>query len=190
MRPVSRAARRVAVAMREVDRRRFLPAEYRSWAEVDEPVPIGHGGTNSQPSTVAYMLRLLDPRPGMHVLDVGSGSGWTSELLAWLIGPSGTVVASEIVPELVAMGRANITAPNVRTLQAVRGVLGAPDEAPFDRILVSADPGRMPDALVAQLAVGGRMVIPVAGAMLVVSHPRRGYAIHEAPGMFRFVPLV
>lgn len=179
-------------------RARFLPAGSRRLADVDEPVPIGHGQTNSQPSTVSDMLELLDVRPGMRVLDIGAGSGWTTALLAELTGPTGSVLGVERVPGLVATGAANLEKAHVpwaRILAAEPTRLGAPDEAPFDRILVSAMASRLPADLLAQLAPGGVMVIPVRGRMLrVVRRPPPDDAPEDAEvtehGAYRFVPLV
>ena len=184
----------VAAALRAVDRRSFLPRAQRRWAGQDRPLAIGHGQTNSQPSTVAAMLRLLDVRPGARVLDVGSGSGWTTALLAVLVGPEGSVLGVERDPDLAAWGAANVArerTPWARVATATRGVLGTPGER-YDRILVSAAAQALPRALVDQLAPGGRMVVPVRQTMVLVE------ADPEAPGGFRtsehgsysFVPLV
>lgn len=167
----------------------FLPANARSQASYDGPVRIAAGQTNSQPRTVADMLRLLDVRPGQRVLDVGSGSGWTTALLAHLVGPTGEVLGVELVPELVTFGRANLAAtdqPWASITPAAAGVLGLPDQAPYDRILVSAEPPELPAELVDQLADDGIMVIPVAGTMLRVRNPGRVVTKH---GRYRFVPL-
>lgn len=191
-----------------VRREHFLPQDQRAWAIADVPLPIGHGQTNSQPSTVADMLELLAPECGDTILDLGAGSGWTAALLAVIAGPEGRIVGVERHPELIARAReavrnsfaeaglgsdadAQSPAP-IDFVRAHPGVLGAPEFGPFDRILVSAGADHLPDALVEQLAVGGVMVIPVGEEMLRVE--RRGADIGSAEvtrhGRYRFVPLV
>lgn len=177
--------------MARLDRRAFLPADQHRFADLDLPLALGHGATCSQPTTVARMLELLDPCPGHQVLDVGSGSAWTTALLDLLTAPGGSVHAVELEPELVSIGTANlraagVTGPVVRL--AASGVLGDPDAAPFDRILVSAEADSLPAELVAQLADDGRMVIPVAGRMTVVDRSD-GETQTRAEGTYRFVPL-
>lgn len=167
----------------------FLPAHARSQASFDGPLRIAAGQTNSQPRTVADMLRLLEVGAGQRVLDVGTGSGWTTALLAHLVGPTGEVVGVELEPELVRFGQANLAAtdqPWASISQASDGVLGAPDRAPYDRILVSAEPDQLPASLVDQLADDAVMVIPVAGIMLRVTNP--GGLVTEH-GRYNFVPL-
>ena len=181
----------VRAAFDAVPRHGFLPSGSRRRAAYDGPIEIGHGQTNSQPKTVADMLRLLEVRPGDRVLDVGSGSGWTTALLAQLTGPSGRVRGVELLPELASWGADNLRSHNLPWADIVAAdpeVLGLPDHAPYDRILVSADPNRLPDALVAQLADPGRMVIPVASVMLVVDR-RAGEVSRRECGHYRFVPL-
>ena len=181
----------MADALRVVARERFLPEEQRPFASLDKPLPIGHGVTNSQPTTVANMLELLDPQPGDHVLDVGCGSGWTSALLAHLVGPSGRVIGVELIPEVLEFGRANVAGiEGVQLHQAKPGVLGWPAGGPYDRILVSADAGTFPDPLVAQLALGGVLVGPVHGEMLRVTRLLDGEIEVQRHGAYTFVPLV
>lgn len=179
----------VSVALDAWPRQGFLTARNRSRAAYDGPLEIGHGQTNSQPRTVAAMLRLLDVRPGQRVLDLGAGSGWTTALLAHLVGATGSVVGVELDPELVIFGSANLAA-TVQSWASVRqsedGVLGWPAGAPYDRILVSAEPRSLPPSLVEQVADDGVMVIPVAGEMLRVANPG---AVVTRHGRYRFVPL-
>ena len=176
-------------AFDRVPRAGFLPERDRGRASEDGPVPIGHDQTNSQPSTVAAMIRLLDVHPGQHVLDVGSGSGWTTALLGELVGPEGSVLGVERVPELVATSRVALAEGDLAWAPvrgAQEGVLGAPEEAPFDRILVSAEARELPDELVDQLAADGVMVVPVAGEMVRVAPGGEGATRH---GRYAFVPL-
>ena len=181
----------VADALQAVPREGFLPRGARLRAGFDGPIQIGHGQTNSQPRTVEAMLRLLDVRPGQHVLDVGAGSGWTTALLAHLTGPTGSVIGVELVPELAEWGAGNLAATShdwASLRVATPEVLGVPEAAPYDRILVSADAGSMPEPLLDQLAEEGRMVAPVRGTMLLVV--RRGEDVEVTEhGSYRFVPL-
>ncbi|MEV7430776.1 protein-L-isoaspartate O-methyltransferase [Nocardioides sp. NPDC092400] len=183
----------VAEAFATTPRSDFLPQAVRERASYDGPLPLGHGQTCSQPRTVEAMLRLLDVHPGHHVLDVGTGSGWTTALLAHLTGPGGSVVGREVVPDLVAFGSANLARtrrPWASISPADPEVLGDPGRAPYDRVLVSAEARHLPQALVDQLVPGGRMVAPVAGEMLLVERrPDREPGV-ERHGRYRFVPLV
>ena len=181
----------VTEAMATLTRRAFLPPAQRAHADEDRPLPLIHGQTNSQPSTVAAMLRLLDVPPGASVLDIGSGSGWTTALLGRLVGPEGHVLGLEIDPDLAAWGAANLAGwpmPWAAIERADPGVLGRPREKGWDRILVSAAGQQLPDALVAQLADGGRMVLPVRSTMWLVE--RHGEQVERSPqGSYAFVPL-
>src|SRR3972149_11000846 len=98
---------RIDQAFEVVDRANFVPKELRDAVDIDAPLPIGYGHTNSQPYTVRLMLEWLDPQPGEKILDVGSGSGWTTALLAHLVGPKGWVYAVGRIPELVEFGQDN-----------------------------------------------------------------------------------
>lgn len=185
----------------QAPRANFLPARQRRYADEDRPLPIGHGSTNSQPSTVATMLQLLDVQPGDRVLDVGAGSGWTTCLMAVQAGPGGSVVGVEVDERVAAFGAANVTewvttlghgAAAVTYAQAMPGVLGWPQHAPYQRILVSAMADQVPTALVDQLAPGGVMVAPVAGRMARVrrsTDPHHDQPDVDYTGWYRFVPL-
>ena len=179
----------IAEAMRLQDRRRFLPPELASAHDRDQPLPIGHGQTNSQPSTVAAMLDLLEPFAGMRVMDVGSGSGWTAAILGQLGGPDSQVVAVERIPTLVERSREAIDLPWVEVHLAEPDVLGLPQLEPFDRILVSAMAEQAPTPLVNQLGDGGILVAPWAGTMHRVAKSGEEIQI-TAHGAYTFVPLI
>jgi protein-L-isoaspartate(D-aspartate) O-methyltransferase len=186
---------RVRAAMSEVSRADFLPPDQVRFADLDRPLPIGHGQTNSQPTTVRHMLLLLDAQPGHRVLDVGCGSGWTTALLAELTHPGGEVLGVELVPELTEAARAAVSAhggAGVRVEQAEEGVLGRPGDAPYDRILVSAEADRVPRQLLEQLAPGGVMVLPVRGRLVEVRRPQDPSTEPEVRrhGHYSFVPLL
>lgn len=184
---------RIREVMHDIDRAGFLPPRQRPHAGQDVPLPIGHGQTNSQPTTVATMLELLEVREGDRVLDIGCGSGWTTALLSRLAGGAGRVTGVELIPQLTEFGRDNLARldlPNAEIRQAAPEVFGLPDEGPFDRILVSAEADELPDELVDQLGEGGILVVPVAGMMVKVrlNHPGTPQVTYH--GDFRFVPLL
>lgn len=186
------ARERVEAAMRVTPRTAYLPESVAHLAAVDRPVELGHGSTCSQPTTVRIMLELLDAQEGQRVLDVGSGSGWTTAILARLVGPTGSVLGVELVEDLVAdasrrLERDGLAHAAVRV--ADPDVLGAPDEAPFDRILVSAMASELPAELVDQLAPDGLMVLPLGGRMVRVRHAAEGPEVETEPGAYVFVPL-
>lgn len=185
---------RVAAAMAATPRENHLTPEQRAYAARDVALPLFGGQTNSQPSTVANMLELLEVPEGARVLDVGAGSGWSTAILAQLVGPDGFVLGVELVPELAAWGAQNLAGHGrdwARLEEARPGVLGAPEEGPYDRILVSAMADRLPEELVDQLVPGGVLVIPVAGRMWRVTRPVDGGSPHiEKIGHYAFVPLI
>jgi protein-L-isoaspartate(D-aspartate) O-methyltransferase len=189
---VDEVAERVTRVMRDVRRADFLPEILQQSADVDTPLPIGGGQTSSQPRTVAAMLRLLDPRAGHRVLDVGAGSGWTTAMLARLVGPGGLVIGVELEPGLAEWGADNLRAyamPWAELRRTEPGVLGMPELAPFDRILVSAEAQELPGELLDQLGYDGIMVIPVSGRMCRVVRAPDGIVRLSRHGRYRFVPL-
>lgn len=181
-------------AFEKVDRTAFMLDQYRHLSGLDQPFPIGFGQTISQPTTVRMMLGWLEARRGQKVLDVGAGSGWTSALLAHIVGRRGRVTAVERIVQLVEFGRANCMRAgidNVDFYRPRRGQLGWPLGAPYDRILVSAAASSLPAKLIDQLAPGGVMVVPVKSDIVVVRRAHRGNdtTMQVHPG-FTFVPLV
>lgn len=199
---------RLEKAFRAVDRRFFVPKELQDEVYKDYPLPIGYGATISQPTTVAFMLEKLDVWEGQTVLDIGSGSGWTTALLARLVGQKGKVIGLEIITELIALSDANLHSwysdvlknnrtpvvgmPKIR--QARREIAGLLEEAPYDRILVSAAAREIPKGLIEQLKPDGVMVIPVGNegeAQKIVRIRKRAdgtLETEEYPG-FVFVSL-
>lgn len=185
-------SRSIARAFKNIDRGDFVPESLKSQAYLDYPLPIGYGQTISQPSTVTFLMNALKPQPGDKILDVGSGSGWTTALLADVVGDKGQVFGVEIIPELVEYGQKNLAQyafPQARILQAQEKQLGLPQEAPFGRILVSATTPTVPQELIDQLKVGGRLVIPIGNAIWTIDRISENEVDeHVTPG-YIFVPL-
>jgi len=150
-------------AMRRVPRHLFVPDDLKPFAYDDRPLPIGHDQTISQPYIVAYMTDALQLEPAHTVLEIGTGSGYQAAILADI---ARQVYSIEIVPDLAESARRAIAAAGYTNVEvrAGNGYLGWRDHAPFDRIIVTAAPPDIPDALVEQLAVGGVMVLPVGTA--------------------------
>ena len=179
-------------AFKKVDRKDFVLPEYRDSAYLDEALPIGFGQTISQPLTVAFMMELLAPQGGGRILDVGSGSGWTIALLGEIAGQSGKVFGVERIPELVAFGRNNLAKYKFENAEIllVGKELGLPQEAPFDRILVSAAAEELPQELINQLKIGGRMVIAIRNSIWKIERMDESSVKKEEHSGFSFVPLI
>ncbi len=181
----------VEKAFTEVDRKDFLTEDYKFEAYEDYAIPIGHGQTISQPTTVAFMLELLGVEEGHHVLDVGAGSGFTAALLSVMVGDSGDVVGVERVKELLDIAKERLSGyPNV-TLTEAEDIVGNAEHAPYDRILVSASAtSELPEELLRQLKVGGVLVAPVDNSIWKYTKKENDeFDTEEFPG-FVFVPLV
>jgi protein-L-isoaspartate(D-aspartate) O-methyltransferase len=182
---------RVLAAMATVPREAFVPVEHRREALADHPLPIGHGQTISQPFIVAWMTQALEVAPGHRVLEIGTGCGYQTAILAEL---GADIWTMEIIPELSAraretLGRLSLGA-RVR-LRVGSGYDGWPDAAPFDRILLTAAPPDVPRILIDELADGGRLVAPVGVDSQVIVHiNRRGETIARREGLaVRFVEM-
>jgi protein-L-isoaspartate(D-aspartate) O-methyltransferase len=154
----------VLSAMRTVLRHRFVPEQYRHEAYSDGPLPIGEGQTISQPYVVASMTELLELTPGDKVLEIGTGCGYQTAVLAEITDKVYTI---EVIPELLERAEKllhRLGYNKVKT-RLGDGSLGWPEEAPFDAIIVTAAAPRIPDELVRQLSTGGRMVLPLITGM-------------------------
>ena len=192
---------RIIEAFRQIKRVDFLPDDIKDLAELNEALPIGYGQTISQPLVVAFMLELLDPRPGDKILDVGSGSGWTTTLLAEIVTSNkqqekkGKVIAIDKIPELVEFGKKNTEKYNFVEKGIVEficadGSKGYQKEAPYDKILASASARELPKPWKEQLKIGGRIVTPIGSSIwLFIKKTERDFEEFEYPG-FVFVPLI
>ena len=181
---------RVLAALRAVPRHEFVPPEERAHAYRDRPLPIGQGQTISQPYIVAVMTELLELSGDEKVLEIGTGSGYQAAVLSQLAREVYTI---EIVPELASRAEADLRRlghANVRVRQG-DGYRGWPEHAPFDAIVVTAAPGHVPQPLVDQLAVGGRLVLPVGDVfqdLVLVTRDALGVREERLLGV-RFVPM-
>jgi len=183
-------------AFLKIKREDFVLEDLKKMSYLNEALPIGFGQTISQPLVVAFMLELLSPQEGEKILDIGAGSGWTTALLAEIVGEKGKVVAIEIVPELVEFGKRNVSKYNFIEKGIVDFVLGNGaegylKEAPFDKILCSASlKGEVSLAWKEQLKIGGRIVTPIFHSIwLIEKIGKNNFKESEFEG-FAFVPFV
>lgn len=178
-------------AFKKVDRADFVLAEFKDNPYGDYPLFIGFGQTISQPTTVAFMLELLQPQKGERVLDVGAGSGWTTALLAEIIGSHSMVWGVESVPELVEFGQNNLAKYSFTQAEIIRASdkLGLSEKAPFDKILVSAAAQELPSELIDQLKVGGRLVLPIKNSIWQIDKASQKEIKKKEFFGFVFVPL-
>jgi protein-L-isoaspartate(D-aspartate) O-methyltransferase len=183
---------RVLAAMAKVPREEFIPVDVRADAYEDGPLPIGYDQTISQPYVVAFMTEQLRPKPSDRVLEIGSGSGYQAAILAELVGEVYTI---EIVEPLAKSAEATLQRLGYKNvhIKAGDGYKGWPEEAPFDAIIVTCAPEKVPQPLVDQLKDGGRMVIPVGerfAQQLYLLEKKNGQLKESATLPVRFVPML
>jgi protein-L-isoaspartate(D-aspartate) O-methyltransferase len=181
-------------ALRAVPRHEFVPPALADQAYADHALPIGHGQTISQPYIVGFMTEMLQPRPGMKVLEVGTGSGYQAAVLAEIGATVKTVeifvsLAGEASERLKRLGYTNVE------VRHADGHFGWKEAAPFDAIIVTAAAGYIPPALIEQLKPGGRMVIPVGSVggvqnLILVEKDAKGEISTEILLPVRFVPML
>lgn len=184
--------KRVLAALARVPRHRFVPPHLLPHAYEDRPLPIGSGQTISQPYIVALSTEALALRPDDRVLEVGTGSGYQTAILAELAREVYTI---ERIPELSREAQERLEALGYRNVRfrVGDGTRGWPEEAPFNAVLVTAGAPRVPEALLAQLAPGGRLVIPVGGRWsqdLTLVRREGDRVLHEVLCPCTFVPLI
>jgi len=183
---------RVLEAIASLDRRLFVPSKERLLATMDQPLPIGHGQTISQPYVVAFMSQALAIQPGERVLEIGTGSGYQAAVLA-LLGAD--LYSIEIVPELAAQARERLRQIGLEQIHLRQGdgSSGWKEAAPFDAIVLTAAPPRVPEALLEQLRPGGRLLAPVGSQegvqhLVMVRRTPEGGAVERLLAV-RFVPM-
>jgi protein-L-isoaspartate(D-aspartate) O-methyltransferase len=178
-------------ALRTVPRHEFLPMRLRSEAYADYPLPIGHGQTISQPFIVAFMTEAIRPRPGERILEIGAGSGYQAAILAQM---GAQVYTIEIVEPLAEMARQTLERLGYKNarVKSGDGFRGWPEHAPFDAIIVTCAPDKIPAPLIEQLRDGGRMIIPVGSGMnqeLVLLRKTGDKIEKQSVLPVRFVPM-
>ena len=181
---------KVVAAMRRVPRHQFIPDQESQGAYGDFPLPIGHAQTISQPYIVAYMTEALKLQPGEKVLEIGTGSGYQAAILAEL---GVHVFTIEIVKPLARYARENLSKLGYDQVmvRAGDGYQGWPEERPFDAIIITAAPDHIPSPLLEQLAVGGRLILPVGDYsqnLVLIRRTEEGYQRTELLPV-RFVPM-
>ena len=185
---------RVESAIKKTPRHEFVPMSLQEKAYDDIPIPIMNNQTVSQPSVVSRMTEWLDVMEGQKILEIGSGSGWQSAILSYLVG-QGTIFSIERHPELVNFAKENLEKVGIKNVSVTLGdgSLGLPKESPFDRIIITAACEKIPQSLFDQLSINGLLIAPVGeftqSLVLIKKTPHGVLEIKNEPG-YVFVPLL
>ena len=179
---------RIVEAFKKVKRENFVPEGYKEYAYEDEPIPLGDGQTISQPYTIAFVLNLLNLEDNLKILEVGSGSGYVLALINQ-ISKNSEIYGIELIEKLVEDSKKILNKNENIHIIFGNGIKGLKEEAPFDRILISASSNEISQKILEQLTVGGTMVCVINHSITVIEKKPEGNRITEHPG-FSFVPLV
>lgn len=186
---------RIIKAFLSCPRHLFVPDKYLKHAYEDIPLPTFNGQTISQPYTMAVMLEALNPSSGDKVLDIGSGTGWTTCLLAEIVGKKGLVVGIELNPKLAEFSKENIRKTQLKNIEIIcgDGKKGYPKEAPYNCVLINAACNNVPEMVVEQVKIGGKIVAPINSIpfqeMVLFHKLSSGELTRINLGNYVFVPL-
>jgi len=188
-------SKQVEEALRKIPRHSFIPESIRHLAYRDTPLSIGYNQTISQPSTVVAMTEALNVKKDQKILEIGTGSGWQTSILSYLVGEKGFVYTIEVIDELAEFAKGNLQKMCIRNVEVFvkDGSLGLEEKAPFDRIIVTAACPGIPKPLLEQLKIDGTMVIPVGDVYLqemMIVKKLKNKIEKKSIGSFMFVPLV
>lgn len=185
---------RIIKAFLKIDRGEFVLDKFKNQAYLNQPLPIGYEQTISQPATVAFMMELLEPKPGQKILDIGAGSGWQTALLAEIVGKKGKIYAMELIPELKLFGEKNVDKFNFIKDGIVKffcknALNGLPALAPYNRIIAAAAAQTLPKTWRKQLKIHGRLVAPEGNNIVIIKRKGRNTFQKQKHWGFSFVPL-
>jgi len=186
--------RKIELAIRKNPRHEFVPLSYKEEAYEDKPISIIKNQTISQPSVVSRMTEWLDIKEGQKILEIGTGSGWQTAILAYLVG-NGKIYSLERHVELAEFAKKNLDKLGISNVKVILkdGSFGLQEESPFDRIIITAACKKIPDTLIEQLSIGGLLIAPVGGypqSLVLLKKTNQGiFEIKNQPG-YVFVPLL
>jgi len=184
-------SQRIIEAFMKVDRRDFVPKGWEDDTHLDTPVPIPGGMTTSQPSTIAFMLEILNPRPSEKILEIGTGSGYVTALLAQIVGEKGEIHSVEVLPELNKFASENLKKYKFKNtkLYLGDGKKRVPHGAPYEKIISGAEVPEIPDAWNKQLKNGGIIVTPFDNHVLKATKVSENKFKHGEYPYFRFIKM-